>query len=1053
MGERAAKMASGMAAKQAVQAAVRVTPMQARAGDGAPALQSMLGNRALGRLLAGSPAASGRLIQRSCTACHEWEPPGSHAGCTAVLQRKCSACESEAQDRSHVQAKLVIGAPGDRYEQEADLVADLVVRAQTTHAPAPMATTPPMISPYVQREPVGDDQAQPGTFADPTLETRLLGAAGAGRPLPPRVQQGMEQRFGIRFDGVRVHHDAEAHRLAEDVEALAFTHGRNIYFAAGAYAPDTPAGDRLLAHELTHVVQQSGGAASPSHQAPVQRIPLIRGTEFHKVVGRLLTANKERGLVSEAPIPGATRNKQELDLVGYADLYESTEKNKALGVRGRFEVPPGVNPSDVPDKPLKFERVSGRKAKVAGGGKPEFSPRPQGETKPFSAEFPEKVMVGDIKAIWMIGGKAIVEKPGEGVVQVSSYGAGLKRFVAAAAAQKKVVRSSIATDIIEKLTIPPELDYRNFEKEKASPSKGAIIIDVSKDGPQRYWMYEVPKTGLFYYFHLAHPHPSDVGRAKLEDAFVKLEPIKQDLRKPDGGIDSTLVLQKTPKWRAAPPPRSVQRNGISGRVKAPPARSDRGQVVQRKKGPRDKRDWPALGKMWEAERVKWDSEYAKPFLRSAEGKALNERVQINDVLGLGNDISQGRVAGAGKHLESVKLWSGVTGKSLGALRFLFGSTFDKVANAFDWLRTKISDFWAKLSGSKSPSVGGGWEQRLLNLLFQAIKLGVRELVSVFFELCVNCLEGLIGKVVCRFTEDISEKLHDEIAEIYKRFTTFEDKFKQEFERRFSSWDVFIADLAKVQQWLDILTTMERLIRLGMQAIACLSPPALGCLWGLVVQVGLDTALSLIIGTDWFQEHVINHPSVRNIIKRFAGPTIRGLLAAALRKVGLADFAKDVAPCNEAGSLESPPLLPIAPVSASELPGRRAEWERANRPKMLQDLQFRMQTRFGVPATEAELEQLVAAIGRSGKSLKQLKEIFNSTPKWSNGKYDLAAIRRRLIGDSDQSGPGRGPALSITKELGRPGGGPVEIGPRTFQPPPGAPLGEQAPTLPGVGLRF
>ncbi|MFD9005538.1 DUF4157 domain-containing protein [Streptomyces sp. NPDC059582] len=98
----------------------------------------------------------------------------------------------------------------------------------------------------------------------------------SGQPLEPDARAFMEQRFGRDFSGVRVHTDAEAARSAQSVQALAYTVGRHIAFAPGMYAPATREGRRLLAHELTHVAQQTearGAGARPTlqrQQAPAQ---------------------------------------------------------------------------------------------------------------------------------------------------------------------------------------------------------------------------------------------------------------------------------------------------------------------------------------------------------------------------------------------------------------------------------------------------------------------------------------------------------------------------------------------------------------------------------------------------------------------------------------------------------------------------------------------------------------------------------------------------------------------------------------------------------------
>jgi hypothetical protein len=85
---------------------------------------------------------------------------------------------------------------------------------------------------------------------------------GGGRPLDATARNFMEPKFGYDFSNVKIHNDTAAHQSASNINALAYTHGNNIVFGAGQYQPDTQAGKQLLAHELTHVVQQNGQAAA-----------------------------------------------------------------------------------------------------------------------------------------------------------------------------------------------------------------------------------------------------------------------------------------------------------------------------------------------------------------------------------------------------------------------------------------------------------------------------------------------------------------------------------------------------------------------------------------------------------------------------------------------------------------------------------------------------------------------------------------------------------------------------------------------------------------------
>src|SRR5947209_1312357 len=90
---------------------------------------------------------------------------------------------------------------------------------------------------------------------------------GHGDPLPDRVRSFLEPRLGHDFSGVRIHTNQQAAESAHQVQALAYTVGRDIVFGAGQFQPESNSGRRLIAHELTHVVQQNG---VPNKQTNVQ---------------------------------------------------------------------------------------------------------------------------------------------------------------------------------------------------------------------------------------------------------------------------------------------------------------------------------------------------------------------------------------------------------------------------------------------------------------------------------------------------------------------------------------------------------------------------------------------------------------------------------------------------------------------------------------------------------------------------------------------------------------------------------------------------------------
>ena len=161
-----------------------------------------------------------------------------------------------------IQAKLTVNQPGDKFEQEADRVAEQVLARPEQ---ADMSSAPPRIQRYTG-QPTGQMDSAPASV------DRVL--ASFGRPMEPLLRLDMEQRFGYDFSRVRVHSGAASENSARDVNAHAYTAGHDIVFGAGKFAPQTCEGRRLIAHELTHVVQQSGPNANSVGEINETRGPI-----------------------------------------------------------------------------------------------------------------------------------------------------------------------------------------------------------------------------------------------------------------------------------------------------------------------------------------------------------------------------------------------------------------------------------------------------------------------------------------------------------------------------------------------------------------------------------------------------------------------------------------------------------------------------------------------------------------------------------------------------------------------------------------------------------
>lgn len=197
---------------------------------------------------------------------------------------------------SPIQMKLTIGKVGDKYEQEADRVAADVV--QRINAPenfpvqhqelaqdedelqmkpltdaiqrqeTPEDEDELQMKPIVQRQSVAS-----GMAATPDLEESIQGLRGSGQPLAKSIREPMEQAFGADFSGVKVHTDTQSDQLNKSIQAKAFTTGQDIFFRQGTYNPGSSGGQELIAHELTHVVQQTGGMVRRSQLGVHRQLP------------------------------------------------------------------------------------------------------------------------------------------------------------------------------------------------------------------------------------------------------------------------------------------------------------------------------------------------------------------------------------------------------------------------------------------------------------------------------------------------------------------------------------------------------------------------------------------------------------------------------------------------------------------------------------------------------------------------------------------------------------------------------------------------------------
>ncbi|HEX7317665.1 MAG TPA: DUF4157 domain-containing protein [Pyrinomonadaceae bacterium] len=200
-------------------------------------------------------------------------------------------------------------------------------------------------------------QAEGSSDSPDTSATQL--SSSSGRPLDTGTRDTMGSRFGQDFNNVRVHDDGAAHHAAKSLNADAFTTGRDIYFSQGAYNPSSQSGQKLIAHELAHVVQQNQGAAgakpqgfSVSHpsdplerQADAAADAVMRGEMFPALTSSTAPVfHRQAGGAAPAPTaaPGgaaaAGAKDYAFDIAGTTVVFKDILKK--VGVGDKLKVPP-----------------------------------------------------------------------------------------------------------------------------------------------------------------------------------------------------------------------------------------------------------------------------------------------------------------------------------------------------------------------------------------------------------------------------------------------------------------------------------------------------------------------------------------------------------------------------------------------------------------------------------------------------------------------------------------------------------------------------------------
>jgi hypothetical protein len=952
------------------------------------------------------------------------------------IQRKCACgggcprCEEEALAPVPIQPKLVVNAPGDRYEHEADRVAEHVTGTAPAPASAPVWSISRVIQQQADPAPGLSDSGPAGTMRTPSaisrgrappaqdsIESRISARRGYGSPLSGPALRFMESRFDADFSDVRIHADSDAHALNHDLHAYAFTTGRDIFFAEGQYRPGTGEGNRLLAHELTHVLQQSGGAA---RETRVQTAGW--GEAAHKgVQERLILENSD--LMCEVHIPGALSpdsdenvgfDEDRLSVRGFSDFYRS-DSNLVSGVRSVKTDP--KNPEAVGVPPHKYFNIGTKNKRRIFGASPIYSPKIKSR-RPYvwdaSPGFPPTFEIGELKPLFA---EQFPAAAATGMLQVSAYTEGLAAF-----AGQVRDDSGVKTTVIpsgspmqfkwgqgsgkrKAIRIPVELDLNKKRQQPASPDPDKVFLRHGKK--ERVWVVADPKEeGVLRYVSLPDPLAAAGSKTLLTR--------DQELQK----ILDFIKKQKQPKFE----------NKLDKKSK--PGPPPQNTLIQRKTCDAPNADltgtWKEQWCVFETQRAQWSGSAKTPGSASeflaTEGEARKREVDADAKAGIGTP-AEAQEKTTIKHIE---LWAGRSGWLLGLLRFRFGALFERVADLFGRIKTKFVSF---RDTAKIAVEGGSWEKKAIQVIGEALIIFLKTLVSKIFQIASDCVHGIADKIIDYYLTELSEEVLKVLEPAREKF----EQLQKDLEEKYAPFITAVTDVLKtidkVRQVLSMLADIEWGLRILIEAISCASPPALGCLWGLVAQIGFDLAAAKAIGTNLFRTRIAEPAALKLLDATGIGDRIRTFISSIVGKIGFGDLVKTVQVCQPQPPLGGPRLsrdnMNVSNTDPDVVKARN-ELEKERPPDaMIEDLK-KIMVSDDKPASKEEIEELVRKFRESKLSPDEFKKLLQKTKK---GKIDVQQSIQQFAPPPTppSTGPVQQPPGGGTGP-GRPGGatGPLMI---------------------------
>ncbi|MEM7105400.1 MAG: DUF4157 domain-containing protein [Bacteroidota bacterium] len=807
------------------------------------------------------------------------------------------------------------------------------------------------------------------------IEASLNASKGSGYQMSDDVKTSMESSFDADFSDVKIHTDDKAADMNHELSAQAFTHGTDIYFNEGTYNPNSSDGKHLLAHELTHVVQQNGDKVSrkPDNQVSKVPQPLIQrfytlapkkrpsGTKIHEaVLPHFVSGTTNSDLFIEVSIPGANKKDPDTNKTGVADFYKASSEERTIGIKA-------------PNGKPKYLKRNGRFQ--FGGGTfdhlNDSAPKGYKDTPKVRAldKAASNIELGDLKP----GGSAETTL---GTTQLNNYktGIGLTKDAINSYLSSNPAEAdpsggtwSVSTSNISSLSIPSNLVYptgsgiiRNelaaYEGGfKTTPETGLIgSLYVYKDQVDGIWSYEwFPET-----------IPASSPNKSLDKVVKRLnnEVIPH--------ITSSASVAGTGQPKLLPGIKAQGKTGrktlgkISKRVQKAPKKFDHKKWSEKEYDP-----WKKETGKFLKNKKKLDKVPVAMALTELKKRSGNSKLKIPQ-----------KTSETAANFKKIKLWHKVGGL-FGRLRAAFGKMFVKVHGFYEKVKKKFDGLHKDDKASKSIG-GSGILKAVTKAAFQAGKAVFKILANrVVTNLKKGIKDGSAALFKHLFGEDNLQKFQDKKQELegyIQKVNDFkEDTLQSLLDTFVKPYEDQIEMLKKVKDELKTIGDIIKIVKWGVRVLQCATPPLVGCL-KLLLQEAAMWMIEQAIQSCWFQEKVTL--PLFNQFKFFLDlpKTISD---------GILKMVVDNLPIDDAGKekVRSAVIIPPAKINKNELPCAKDK-----NPSPEQLALARLAEKYGEKRLKLLIDILnkrgigdkkpidMAMIGKMGKALEELQGVENKT---------------------------------------------------------------------------